>query len=132
MQVEVSPFSDLEEAREYALRTVDDAAEEARLRHITSGSGQAIEYQRAIEEARRLQSGDTGKYPMLDASVDAGIAADRQEAANQVLDNEAFSISTGAVIRQTRLAAKKTLRSLSDMRSIAVKRNQAVTELRGL
>jgi hypothetical protein len=129
MRVDVSPFKGLEDARDYAIAAIDSAAEQARLKYITPGSGQAMEYQQAIQEAKEFLSDSSGSFPMLEATVSAGVADDKTQAANQILENESFAKSTGAVIRRIRLAAKHKIRGLEDMRSIALERDSAVCKL---
>jgi hypothetical protein len=89
---------------------IDRVAEEARLRYITAGAGQALEYREAAEEAARYGStGGSGAYPMLQASVDAGEAADLAAAAALIAARENAWATIGAEIRRLRLMAKRAI-----------------------
>ena len=106
MLIRVSPFPSIEAAREHAKTEIDRAAEEARLRHITPGSGQAMEYQRALKDAEAFLAGAIEYSEFLQADVDAGRAANQEEAAQLVLDTAAQWVAAGAQIRRIRLSAK--------------------------
>ncbi|GAB4193242.1 MAG: hypothetical protein OHK0024_33450 [Thalassobaculales bacterium] len=102
---------DLEAALHLA---IDTAAESARLRFITGGSGQALEYQRSIEEARALiAAGGTPApedYPMLAAEVAAlaavGVSRSLAQVAAEVAAMDAAWQQAGAAIKLLRRAAK--------------------------
>lgn len=95
---------------------VDTAAEAARLKYITPGSGQALEYQAVTEEARRYQSDPAPiamNYPALSASLgidrnptSGAIAATLAEVAAGVLYMQAQWSAVGSAIRHTRLKTK--------------------------
>jgi len=96
------------------IETIDADAERARLKHITGGSGQALEYRETAEEASRYAAtGGAGSYPMLQASVDAGEVATLADAANLVAQREASWAVLGARIRQKRIAAKRAVSAAS-------------------
>lgn len=98
---------DLETVKAEAKATIDHDAEQARLKYITAGSGQALEYQEVADEAARYQeAGGLGSYPMLQASVDAGEVANLAAAAALVLQREAAWATAGSTIRRLRIAAK--------------------------
>jgi hypothetical protein len=89
---------------------IDEAAETARLRYITAGAGQALEYQEAAEEAARYAAtGGAGAYPMLQASVEAGEAPDLATAATLIGARENAWATIGANIRKLRLTAKRAV-----------------------
>lgn len=89
---------------------IDREAEDARLRYITAGAGQALEYQEAAEEAvRYAATGGAGAYPMLQASVDAGEAPDLATAAALITGRENAWATIGANIRRLRLTAKRAI-----------------------
>ncbi|NLS02332.1 hypothetical protein HGP14_02970 [Rhizobium sp. P32RR-XVIII] len=107
-------LSALKECLKHAL---DKAAEIERLRCITPGSGQAMEYQQAAAEAGLLLAAlaaDPGHvpsaadYPMLAASlgIDGETLAD---VATTVAAMHAQWQAIGSAIRATRLAAKREI-----------------------
>lgn len=93
-------------------RAIDTDAEAERLRYITAGTGQAMTYQRKVDEAKRLQA-DTGPatatdYPLLGASI--GIdGASIQAVAAVVLGMDAAWAQIGAQIERIRLTAKQAV-----------------------
>lgn len=100
--------SDLATVKAEAKAQIDLDAEHARLRYITAGAGQALEYQEAAEEAvRYAATGGAGAYPMLQASVDAGEAPDLAAAAALITGRENAWATIGANIRRLRLTAKR-------------------------
>lgn len=91
---------------------IDDEAEVARLRHITAGSGQAMEYIEVAKEARNYALDplpQPTEYPMLWASVEAGEAADLAGAVDLIRQREAAGVIIGADIRKKRIAAKRAV-----------------------
>jgi hypothetical protein len=99
---------------------IDREAEEARLRYITAGAGQALEYQEAAEEAvRYAATGGAGAYPMLQASVDAGEAPDLATAATLIGARENAWATIGATIRRLRLTAKRAVDAATSVDEVA-------------
>jgi hypothetical protein len=124
MLVSVSSFSSVDAAKQHARAEIDAASERARLRYISPGAGQALEYQQAQRDAEALMAGEIASSPYLQADVDAGIAQDQAEAAQVVIQTAAAWAVAGAQIRSVRLAAKAsvdtaatTAEALSVMRS---------------
>jgi len=99
-------------AKVAAIARVDAEAEQARLRLITPGAGQALEYQATEAEALRLlgdPSPDPTSYPFLVAEASAqGLTteADLALVADQVLAAAAAWRSGGAEIKRLRRSAK--------------------------
>lgn len=90
-------------------KKIDEKAEEVRLLYITPGSGQALTYQRKLEEARQLLAGDPGPFPLLEASV--GIdGATVQDVANVVMQMNDLWTQAAATIESARLGGKKAVR----------------------
>lgn len=91
--------------------SVDAAAETERLKYITAGTGQAMTYQRKVDEAKQLQN-DTAptasNYPLLAASI--GIdGANLQAVAAVILGMDAAWAQIGAQIERLRLTAKQAV-----------------------
>lgn len=110
----------LSEVKAQIKRAIDDAAELERLKYITAGAGQAMTYQRKVEEARRLQAAIAaeeeivpGDYPLLSASlgIDGETLAD---VAGVVLGMDAAWAQIGAAIETARLAGKKAVDDAGD------------------
>jgi hypothetical protein len=116
-EIEIMAVSD---AKRMFTEMIDNAAEAERLKYITMGAGQALEYQRVAEEARRFWlDNTTNDFPMLQASVDAGEANDLAEAAELVSSKDAAWQSIGAEIRRIRLAAKIALDEAETVEAVA-------------
>ena len=125
MLVKVERFESLEAAQSYALRAVDEAAEQTRGRYLSSGSGQAMEYEEAHRQAVAFQSDPSVAYPMLEADVEAGLAPTVAEAAALVMQRRGEWEVLGKLIRSTRLKAKREIREVTTQREVAQIREQA-------
>lgn len=98
---------------------IDASAEEQRVRFITSGAGQAMEYQEALAQARACLAGEPEPFPMLEADVAAGTidprtgepVADVAQAADLVVFNYEQWVAVGSTIREARLGAKVAVRA---------------------
>jgi hypothetical protein len=132
LKIEVHRHSQLSDAKEYAKRVIDEAAEAARLRYLTAGSGQALEYEAAAKEAERYVEGEPGAYPMLQADVDAGLSADLAAAAASVLYMRAQFGLVGATVRSVRLGAKCQVDQATTQAQVAQLREAAVATLAAL
>ncbi|MCJ7996052.1 hypothetical protein J5N58_16665 [Rhizobium cremeum] len=105
------PHVDLDTLKTTVKRAIDAAAERERMRHVTSGAGQAMTYQRKAEEARACLVATNpvpAEYPMLAAEI--GITAATLEGVAQVV-NAAYEVwlSIGAQIEAARLSAKNAI-----------------------
>jgi hypothetical protein len=101
---------------------IDEAAERERLKYITPGSGQALEYQQAAAEATILLAAiasdpqhepDPDDYPMLMASI--GLDGETlMVVATTVATMHRQWQAVGSAIRSARLAAKKAIDEAPD------------------
>lgn len=95
---------------------VDSAAEAERLRYITPGTGQAMTYQRKVDEAK-LALADTNpsteSYPLLAASLSID-GVDIAAVAAVVLAMDAAWAQIGAAIERIRLTAKQAVDDAAD------------------
>lgn len=140
MQVDVSRFASLDEAKAYARRAIDEAAERARTKYVTPGSGQAMEYQACREEAIRYLGGESGSWPMLQADVSGGTlhpvtgqpVQNLEEAAEAVMIMYGAWQQVGAAIRTIRLGAKAQVTQASSQAQVAQIREQAIASLDSL
>src|SRR5690606_34218204 len=118
----LSPFSpspDFGPLKDYLSNKIDAEAEQLRGLFATPGSGQAMEYQEAVAQARALLDGQTGPFPMLTAGVVAGTRGPRTgsavatetEAADVVLWMHSLWVDIGSAIRTARLTAKVSVRA---------------------
>jgi hypothetical protein len=108
----------LEALKETLRRGVDAAAEGARLRYITPGTGQAMVYLAKEEEARAVLAlqGPVPEsvYRLLEADVAVGIAADVTAAAQQVIALATQWRAVAAIIEGVRLGAKAAITAAED------------------
>ncbi len=122
----VCPPAVLAERKLAAQAEVDRQAEAARLRFLTPGAGQAMEYQRTAEEAEAAIAGgaaDFVGYPMLAAERDAAVAAGApspgvQDVAATVIAERDAWVAAGALIKTTRRAAKLQIAAAADAAAI--------------
>jgi hypothetical protein len=103
----------LEALKETLRRGVDSAAETARLRYITPGTGQAMVYLAKEEEARAVLAVQgppvAGQYPLLEADVSIGAAKSVVVAAQTVGMLAAQWRRVAAEIGTIRLGAKAAI-----------------------
>lgn len=106
-------LADLKERRK---SEIDRDAEVERLKYITAGAGQALTYQRKVEEARAAVAEDEPSpeaYPLLAASI--GIdGEDVASVASTVIAMDAAWLQIGAAIETVRLSAKREIDSAED------------------
>ena len=132
MQIKVSPFGSLAEAQRHAMGAIDEAAESARLRYLSPGAGQSMEYEEAYRQARLHQLDPNGEYPMLAADVAAGLTESVADAASVVLEKRKAWEVVGQRIRELRLCAKRRVREASTTTEVVRIRIAAVQELEGV
>lgn len=108
-----SAQKDLTPQKTEAIAEIDAAAEVARLKYITAGSGQAMEYQQVAAEAQAyLAGGDTDPdlYPMMVADQQgraaAGVERTLGQIALEVNERHQLWMQIGAQIRQLRVKHK--------------------------
>ncbi|MEP1930758.1 MAG: hypothetical protein ABJJ37_05740 [Roseibium sp.] len=99
------------EVQHAALRDVDEAAEVARMKVLTPGSGQALEYRETEREARAYVSGPLlPDFPMLAAELNAmkigNPAAVAADVVQDAISNADLWLATGAAIKEVRRSAK--------------------------
>lgn len=103
----------LNESRRESLKRIDSAAEAVRLKFITPGAGQAMVYQRKVQEAETLaldNNPDADHYPLLAAEI--GITGETlQEVAETVLAKRDQWLAVAALIERTRLLAKADIQA---------------------
>lgn len=118
---------DLAQAKLQAEREVDQRAEAARLRWITAGYGQMLEYQATEREAERLRDagwiGAASAYPFLvaeqDALADVGSVMTLRQVAEAVLAEAAGWATVGAAIKRIRRSAKLRIGAAASVAQIA-------------
>lgn len=93
----------LDDAARHYLDIVDQAAERARMQHLTPGSGQAMTYELKYQEAL------AGGGPLIQAEADA-LEVTLQEVIDSVLSARQQWQTLGAQIEAARLKAKKEIR----------------------
>lgn len=101
--LKASTFNDRDSAERHFLGLVDQGAENARMRHLTPGSGQSMTYEVKYQEAL------AGGGPMLAAEAEA-LDMTVQEVIDSVLMARQQWQVLGAQIEAARLKAKKAIR----------------------
>lgn len=114
---------DLAAAKASAVAEVDALAEAARLRFITPGAGQSLEYAATEAEARAFVTaggtGDPEDWPWINAErLAAGGAATLAEVAQQVLALADAWRATGAAIKRIRRAAKLQIEAAATIAAV--------------
>lgn len=102
--LKASTFTDRDSAERHFLSLVDQAAEEARLRHLTPGVGQSMTYEEKHRQAL------AGGGPMISAEADA-LGMTVQEVIDSVLTARAQWEQIGSQIEAARLKAKRDIRA---------------------
>ena len=102
----INEFSNDEEKHAYYLKVIDQAAEEARLRSITPGAGQAMTYEAKYQEAL------VGSGVLLSAEAEV-LGLSVQEVVASVLQARQRWQVVNAQIEAKRLKAKKEIREAS-------------------
>ena len=101
------PVADVQQEAYYM---IDAAAENARLRYITGGAGQAQTYQEKSEEAADYVAAgypaDTSNYPFVQADANA-YGSTPTDAADYILLKRSEWVTLGAAIEELRLGGKK-------------------------
>ncbi|MFZ4411412.1 MAG: hypothetical protein ACOYOH_29010 [Paracraurococcus sp.] len=118
-----APTVTLEQAKAAAVAKVDRAAEQARLRFITGGAGQALAYTAKEAEARSFVApGADADYPYLaaerDAQADIGVSATLATVAAEVIAQADAWRSTGATIERLRRGAKLAIEAATSPEAI--------------
>lgn len=111
--VAVTPEIDLVAMKISYKKAIDIMAEDVRLQFITPGAGQAMVYQRKVQEAETLaldNNPDADHYPLLAAEI--GITGETlQEVAATVLAKRDQWLAVAALIERTRLLAKTDIQA---------------------
>ena len=104
------PERPLADVQREAYYMIDAAAENARLRYITGGAGQAQTYQEKSEEAADYVAAgypaDTSNYPFVQADANA-YGSTPTDAADYILLKRSEWVTLGAAIEELRLGGKK-------------------------
>jgi hypothetical protein len=126
-----------EEQKTMANIEIDTAAEHARSRYVTYGSGQAMTYQEKGEEAADYAAagyptlGDPPEYPFIYAdSIAFGITP--QQAADQILAQKAAWVAIGSAIERIRLTGKKNITTAINTDEIKTIKEATITELNSI
>jgi|GEM_PF-1261505 len=110
---------------------VDQAAEEARSRFLTSGTGQAMAYQSKFEDASRFLANEAGAFPWLGAEAEIRDKTMR-EVATVIVETRKKWDMIGSTIEIHRLQAKQAIRDAKTpaiMHAIAESTVKALSEL---
>lgn len=128
----VDDTQELLTAKTEAKRLVDEAAEQARLRYVTTGSAQAMVYQEKSDEAADYAAAgypiDLTTYPFIQAEVNA-TGKTSQQAADDILSQRSAWIAIGAQIEQDRLTGKMNIDAATTIDGINSARDSAINIL---
>jgi hypothetical protein len=128
LKVEVSPYASVSVAIIAAERKIDAAAEAARSKLMTLGSGQSLEYGAVYAEALDFNEDPTGEYPLLQATVAAGYATNLEQAAGDVIIAQAALLDGLAEIRKTRLDGKRRVRLCATQTEVTRVRDETLAK----
>ena len=110
----------LETIKSRAINAVDIFAEQERLKYISPGAGQAMVYQRKVEEADKLVNDanpDPLNYPLLASSI--GIEGSTlQEIGELVLATRDQWLQIAALIENIRLSTKRDINEATSQQEI--------------
>ena len=126
----------LSQAKATASRSIDAAAESARQRHITPGSGQAMVYLAKEADARAFVAASYPEanltdYPWVQAEAQAtGLTA--PQAADAIVTQANAWRSTGATIEQARRAGKLAAQAAVDVAEVDAALTAALAGLEAL
>jgi hypothetical protein len=113
----------LEMAKKRKASEVDQYFSNQRVKILSPGAFMDMIYLLKAQEAKAYLANDPGEYPLLNASVQAGEAADLDEAANTILEKETALRNIAAQMEQQRLAKKiaiKNAKTLAELEAIEV------------
>lgn len=103
--------------RDYFIREADALAERARGRYVTPGAGQADTYREKYAEALRLDAGEAGPFPHIEAEAPArGMAPEGLAAL--IIRRRARWQSVSASIETERVRCKAFIRAADTPRAM--------------
>ena len=120
----------LGEHKDYALVAVDVAAENARLRYITGGAGQAATYIMKEAQARAFKDvGYSGTAPGLVQAEATARSISAQAGCDAIIAQADAWSNLAAVIETSRRSAKVLIEAAADMAAVDVARDAAFAAL---
>jgi len=126
---------DLDKKRAEAKGDVDREAEQARLRFITWGTGQAMVYSEKSDEATDFVAAgypsDVSSYPFIQAEMNA-LGKTAAEVADGILVQKSAWIAIGAAIEEARLKGKRDIDDATDEAGILSVRDVTVSTLKAI
>ena len=108
----------LAHAEQTKLAEIDSEYEARRQSYLTAGATMAMVYYNKFIEAQAYKVDPTGTYPMLEASVKAGEAADTNAAADLILSKASQLSLIAAGLEEERLAKKIAVNSATKLKDI--------------
>jgi len=132
---QVANPTDLTQKRTDAKANIDRAAEQARLRFITWGTGQAMTYSEKSDEAADFVAAgypaDVSSYPFIQAEMNA-LGETATEVADRILAKKSAWITAGAAIEEIRLKGKNDIDDAMDEAEILSVRDTTISALGAL
>ncbi len=125
----------LTEKKTRAKLRIDQAAERARLRHVTDGAAQAMVYlQKGNEADAFITAGypaDLTGYPFIQAEMNAS-GQTKEQAADAIKTKRDAWVTLGANIEEERLGGKKNVENATDESGVNSARDAAILALDGI
>lgn len=140
MRLDLNRHETLDDAKAHAKASIDAAAERARLRYITPGSGQSMEYDQAYQDAVAMIEGLITESEYLQADVNAGTinpdtmapVTTQLEAAYVVKAMRDMWHKVGARLRDIRLRTKRQIDAATNVSGVIGTMRAAISELERL
>lgn len=111
---------------------IDVTAEQARLRYVTAGSGQAMVYLKKGDEADAYvlagYPADTSGYPFIEAEINA-TGKTKEVAADDIVAQRNAWVILGASIEEERLGGKKAIDDATDEAGVDTARDATIIAL---
>jgi hypothetical protein len=121
----------IEEARQVALATVDAAAEDARRRYISPGTGQAMVYLQKLQEAQAYLKGLSEATPHLDLEAKA-VGIEKADLASAIIQKAGEWMEKSSRIEAVRIKRKADIRAARTTEEIDDLWQLAASELEAL
>lgn len=122
------------EKKYIAKKRIDVAAEHARRRYLSFGSGQAMSYLRKEEDAQKYKDagypaiGSPNEYPWITAEVDA-TSLSAQVTADNILTQRDAWITIGTTIEKERRIGKIAIDASSDETNVTIVQDSTISIL---
>lgn len=137
MRFDLTPFQTIDQARAWAVESIDQAAGAARARYITVVPGQDATYSAKYADAQAFAragypEGQLSLYPWVQAEAEALMVAGQTAADEIMQQGDPWNQQLGPMIEKLRIAGKRPLNDLTDIRQIVAHVNDYVEQLKAV